>query len=336
MMAAPSERLRQIAVAHLLALEDPEASDERILAAVTWIEENEQNYQLAREISRFSGICERLPRDLAPAAESVASNDNHWIWRWSSARVAASIAVMMVIGIGLFVFLMDGLSRHSDQANLEYFTEVGESRVITLPDNSRVTLGAGSNLRVSYDAAVRRITLTSGEAFFDVARNKDRPLLVQTEDGDVTALGTAFNVHHAPGSTTVTLIHGRVKVETSQGANGPVAYLRPNTQVDIQRQGGLSRVRPVDGNAALAWQKGRYRYDDAPLATIVSDLRRYYRKPILLTSSSLNDMRFTGVVNLRGGDIDQWLRGLRNLGAVDVSVRDDMVVISPQARPSEE
>lgn len=335
MIAAPSDQLRQIAVAHLLALEDPEAGEERVLAAVAWIEESEQHYQLAREISRFSRICERLPRDGAPGSAPAAGNGNRWLWRWNPARVAASIAGLIAIGAAVLAFQMDRLSYPSDQASLEYFTDLGESRVITLPDNSRVTLGAGSGLRVSYDEAFRRITLTSGEAFFDVAKNKDRPLIVETEDGDVTALGTAFNVHHAPGSTTVTLIHGRVKVETSQGENGPVAYLRPNTQVDIQRQGGLSRVRAVDGDATVAWRNGHYRYDDTPLATIVSDLHRYYRKPILLTSSTLNDMRFTGVVNLRGGDIDQWLMGLRNLGAVNVSVRDDMVVISPQARPLE-
>lgn len=336
MIVGPSDRLRQIAAAHILALEDTEADEDRILAAVAWIEESEEHYQLAREISRFSQICERLPRDLAPEAAPASANDNRRSWRWSPARVAASLAGLIPISLAVLVFLMDPFARPSDQATLEYFTDLGESRVITLPDNSRVTLGAGSGLRVNYDAAVRRIALTSGEAFFDVVQNKDRPLIVETGDGNVTALGTAFNVHHAPGSTTVTLIHGRVKVETNQGENGPVTYLRPNRQVDIQRQGGLSKVRAVDGNAALAWRDGRYRYDDTPLATIISDLRRYYRKPILLASPSLNDMRFTGVVNLQGGDIEQWLMGLHNLGGVNVSVGDDMVLISPLARPSEE
>ena len=54
MIVGPSDRLRRIAAAHMLAFEDPEADEDRILAAVAWIEESEEHYQLAREISRFS------------------------------------------------------------------------------------------------------------------------------------------------------------------------------------------------------------------------------------------------------------------------------------------
>jgi ferric-dicitrate binding protein FerR (iron transport regulator) len=89
-----------------------------------------------------------------------------------------------------------------------------------------------------------------------------------------------------------------------------------------------SDVRSVDGSATLSWREGSYHYEGAALATIVSDLRRYYRKPIMLASPALNEMRFTGVVNLTSNDIEQWLAGLQSLDDIEINVREDAVIVS--------
>jgi transmembrane sensor len=211
-----SDRLRMLAAEHVLALEDPEASEERVLAALAWLEEDEEHYLLAREVSRFSRICDRWSEAISARPSNVTSRRRRsWLRSRTYSTIAASLALVSV-GLAVLAFQMGLLVYRPAPSSFEYFTDIGEVKSIALPDGTRVVLGAASGIRITYDDAFRRITLSSGEAFFDVSKDKDRPLIVATADGEVTALGTAFNVHRSPGATTVTLLRGLVKVQTSR------------------------------------------------------------------------------------------------------------------------
>lgn len=336
MMATSADDLRRIASAHYLTLEGPDASEADVLAAIDWIEESPDHYALVQEVSRFSGLCEQLSsNDLAGVSRLCSLSTAMGGWKWRPPAIAAALAIV-IVGLAAVFLHTDMIWWRGQADSVEYFTDVGESKTVTLPDKSRVTLGAASGIRIDYRSSLRRIVLTAGEALFDVAPNKARPFVVETSDGEITALGTEFNVNRTLHSTTVTLIEGRVKAETTQGDDGPVAILRPDTQIEISASGGLSAVREIDADSVLAWTRGTYRYDDAPLGKIAADLNRYYDRTIVLASHSLNEMRFTGAVTLSASGIEQWLQSLEYVGSIKVTVRDDGIIISDSDGPSSE
>jgi transmembrane sensor len=76
----------------------------------------------------------------------------------------------------------------------DYSTSPGQQRQITLADGSQITLNTDSAISVDFDPQQRRIRLIAGEAYFTIAPDNGRPFVVTTDEGEVQALGTAFDI----------------------------------------------------------------------------------------------------------------------------------------------
>jgi len=96
-----------------------------------------------------------------------------------------------------------------------YRTSPGEWRRIRLEDGSVAFATEQSQFRVSFSATYRRITLTHGRVIFDVAKDPRRPFFVITDNAEIKALGTRFDVELHDGPTRVTVIDGSVRVGTT-------------------------------------------------------------------------------------------------------------------------
>jgi len=95
-----------------------------------------------------------------------------------------------------------------------YQTDVGEQRVITLEDQSIVRLNSRSKLQVRLLPSLREVRLLEGQALFEVAHDSARPFIVRSGDVAVRAVGTQFDVNRRESGTVVTVVEGRVKVNT--------------------------------------------------------------------------------------------------------------------------
>ena len=139
-----------------------------------------------------------------------------------------------------------------------FSTKVGEVSHIRLDDGSEVSLNTDSTIRVTMLKEERQIELLSGEAFFDVAKDANRPFTVATEEQQITVLGTAFNVRQREDENVlkVAVIEGRVAVKrrtpsahqgtdtgTSSGRN-PAQNSTPNPDADAQAQQNNQQTQP--------------------------------------------------------------------------------------------
>lgn len=131
--------------------------------------------------------------------------------RWIPASFAAAIAA------GLVVWL--ALPKHTT-----YSTGVGETRTVRMPDGSMITLNAITEIKVGYTKTARVIDLVSGQAFFQVIANRDRPFFVRSGFAVVKDVGTQFDVDRRPGSTTVTVVEGRIALYPASEA--PSSFMR--------------------------------------------------------------------------------------------------------------
>jgi transmembrane sensor len=108
----------------------------------------------------------------------------------------------MVIGAVLYL----------NRDNTAFTTGVGEQRMITLQDGSRIYLNSDTRLTVRLDKNRRLVRLAGGEALFDVAKNPSRPFIVDAGEMQVRAVGTEFVVRRDPHELAVTLVEGTVRI----------------------------------------------------------------------------------------------------------------------------
>ena len=179
-----------------------------------------------------------------------------------------------------------------------YSTAVGEQQVATLEDGSRIALNTDTHLSVAYNQASRDVRLDDGEAMFEVAYNPARPFVVTAGDKSVTAIGTSFIVRKKGDAVTVTLISGKVRIDTHPSAGMapavPPTLLAPGEQ--FAAVGDTSAmVTSVSSDAATAWRRGQVVFNDTPLSAAIAELHRYGGPQIRIDDPRLGALKVSGV-----------------------------------------
>lgn len=175
---------------------------------------------------------------------------------------------------GTIVFMASGAdSIAASVLNTITTPKGGEYRII-LSDGSKVMLNAGSKLifPTGFRGAERRVQV-DGEAYFEVAKNAQKPFIVTVGDNEIKVLGTHFNVSNFPedGGTQTTLLEGSIRFANK---NGQKVILTPNQQVTASY--GKLAVKSVTGEDFNAWTKGEFLFNDVPLTAVMQKLARWY------------------------------------------------------------
>jgi len=177
-------------------------------------------------------------------------------------------------------------------------TAMGQTYSIVLPDGSRVWLNAASSLRypASFSSAAERRVQLTGEGYFEVAKDKAHPFIVQTAKQDVAVLGTHFNVNAYADEPVVrtTLLEGSVKVNTKGFARTNEVLLKPGLQAELNPSGSL-KVTEGDPEV-VAWKDGKFRFNNASLETVLRQLSRWYDVEIKY-EAGVPDESFTGGIS---------------------------------------
>lgn len=175
-------------------------------------------------------------------------------------------------------------------------TDKGQRANVTLPDGTKVWLN--SYTKLSYDADYgegKRVVSLVGEAFFEVAKDKEHPFIVKTDDMEVEALGTTFNVkaYEDDARIIATLFSGSVRV--SAGRYNVI--LSPDEGAIWRRKSGKLAVRKLDNsNYAKMWRDNELVFSGETLEEIAVILNRMYNVQIVFKSDEIKKFRFTGVI----------------------------------------
>jgi transmembrane sensor len=182
----------------------------------------------------------------------------------------------------------------------DFATAIGERRTIELADGSSVTLNTGSAIQVAFTTQKRFIGLLRGQALFTVAKDHNRPFVVQAGDREVTALGTVFQVRLDPNLTQVTLVEGKVVVdqivnEAGKGRAGVApTVLYPGHELSVGL-GIKQLLKRVDVDRQLLWREGFVEFDDVPLSTAVEEMNRYSSHLIIFRDPQIAKLRVSGI-----------------------------------------
>lgn len=248
---------------------------------IAQVEQEPEEPEVSAEL--VARVRERLQTEINRREESEDEEESYsgryYSWRWI-AGVAACVAV--VVGVGLSFFYSAREDRlMASSGYTEIHTQFGERSRIVLPDGTTVRLMGRSRLRWPSDMSVneRRVEF-NGEAYFEVARNVDRPFTIVTDGMNVRVLGTEFNVYARPdvGFNEVILDNGAIELELGKG--GSVIRLRSQESVVIDKKNGSYEITRFANNPSVRRRVYGVSYQNVSPDSLIKDLERTFEVKI--------------------------------------------------------
>ena len=206
-------------------------------------------------------------------------------------------------------------------------TSRGGEYAVTLSDGTRVYLNAASEMKypVMFDERKREVYL-SGEAYFEVTKDTNRPFYVVTDAVRVKVYGTKFNVntYSTRGIQTV-LVSGKVGV---RGKGSSEEYMmKPSQLAEFNDKGVFKGIREVNPATYTAWRDGRFVFENESLEEILNSLSRWYNVDIVYGSEKVKRYHFTGHME-KYESIDIFLRAISKMVGVDFTIKDKTIIVT--------
>jgi transmembrane sensor len=174
-------------------------------------------------------------------------------------------------------------------------TPRGGQYQLILPDGSKVWLNASSSIRfpTAFTGSQRDVELT-GEAYFEVAKNKEKPFHVNVNGMQVEVLGTHFNVnaYADEGNIKTSLLEGSVKIKSGQASG----LLKPGEQGILDKNANNVEIKKADMNEVMAWKNGLFEFDGASITTIMQEISRWYDVDVIY-EGEIPVRRFEGKIS---------------------------------------
>ncbi|MBE9598673.1 FecR family protein [Pedobacter sp. MC2016-24] len=173
-------------------------------------------------------------------------------------------------------------------------TPVGGQYQVLLPDHSTVWLNAATS--ITYATTLNKqgkrwVRLESGEAYFEIAKDKAHPFIVSSSGQEVTVLGTHFNINNYSNENAIktTLLEGSVKIQSSSSTK----VLKPGQQSAVTRN--QIKVTPVDTEAVVAWKNGLFVFNEADVPAIMRQISRWYNVEVQYSGAIPNNLISGGI-----------------------------------------
>ncbi|MCH4147862.1 MAG: DUF4974 domain-containing protein [Prevotella sp.] len=253
---------------------------------------------------------------------TASLHKHHPIYHWLAYVAAAAIIIVCTFTATAFFMNNKG---YDDNAVCKMNVEKGQRANITLPDGTQVFLNSDTRISYpkSYGNAERRVTL-SGEAYFDVAKDKKHKFVVNANGIEVEALGTAFNVNAYPENNEIitTLFRGRVKVSSVNKET----ILFPNQEVSFNTHTRQFTHRNLSGLLeASLWRQGQLSFNHKTLSEIAVILNRTYNVNIIIQNNKIRNCTFTGVI--RDNNLSNVLDMITLASHIKYTIRDNTVIL---------
>ena len=280
--------------------------------------------------------------------------------RWRTRRLSWAFFITVVLaGGGYIVSRLLAPQPAATRVNTELFAGLGSRRSLFLPDGTRVWLNAGS--RIQYDSDMlhkntRDLSL-SGEAFFDVVKDKDRPFIIHTDKIAIKVLGTAFNVKAYPHDriTETTLMRGSIELTVNNKPYQKI-ILKPREKFDLI-DGGHDEPRDSAGIRTgpakpsrnenpeklvvqdvvpvqvedkeyvkeVSWVDDEFVFQNETLEELAPKMERWFNVRIRIDNPQVRNYHYTGIFHKE--TIDQALTAMRLIRPFNFKITDSHVFI---------
>jgi ferric-dicitrate binding protein FerR (iron transport regulator) len=225
---------------------------------------------------------------------------------------------------GQLIYQIENSNANEDQVNMLSTTN-GETYQVRLPDGSDVWLNSASSLtyKASLNEQGRRIVKLTGEAYFQVAKDKSHPFVVKTASQEVEVLGTHFNVNSYRDEPAIatTLLEGSVKVT----AGNSKQIIKPGEQAI--NYGSNIKVTHVDVDKIIDWKDGDFNLDNVDFKTAMRKIARWYNVEVTYDTSLPDDIEAGGWIS-RNNTLSSVLKSIERTGQVRFKLEGRKLYVS--------
>lgn len=261
----------------------------------------------------------------SPAAELFDATEKHAMSR-RGLLIYGAMAACLAATVGTIGFT----ALRNDKV---LTTAKGEFRKVPLQDTSIATINSGSQIEVEFTGNRRKINLRKGEAWFEVAKDKSKPFIVEAGDARILAVGTAFSVRRFANGTEVLVTEGTVEV-WSQDQTAQRRQLTAGERAFLAQEASAISVtrQPLEVNRKLAWREGKLVLKNQTLNDAVADFNRYSPKTIVIRDAALREKRLFGQYKLDAPEL--FAKDVSTVLDVPIAITADTIFIGrAQANP---
>lgn len=256
-------------------------------------------------------------------------------WRTGGGILKAAAVGIVLLGSGLILSrtLQDPATEATVATSaLDITTTVGERRTLDLPDGSQIVLGPASSVAARVGATGPREVELTGEAFFRVTHDEQRPFVVRTATAVIEDLGTEFTVRAlgAEAPVRVAVSSGSVAIRRAGQRVGPDVVLQPRDVAILPDTGDAVVTHNVDVDALQAWTGGRLVFRNATFAEAIVELERWYDVDFRIDDSRLLQQHLD--VEFSGQPIDEVISIVGRILDVRLVRRGQVVEVAPTER----
>jgi transmembrane sensor len=264
-----------------------------------------------------------LPHVLIEAPHDKKQRQNRALIYW----IAASVTLLIVCS-SIFISIRT--------RTLEISTAFGESRTVSLPDSTKVTLN--SNSKISFSPSLlskgNREVFLEGEAFFSVVhKDNHEKFVVHTGELNLEVLGTKFNVNSRRGQTKVILTEGKVRLNIMSDKKQTNLVMAPGEYVVYSKKGELTR-KTMDANNYLEWRNNRLVFVGTSLQEIGQMLEDNYGYEVTFQNDSIMNRKFTG--SSSAVEIEELLEKLSRVYDLKVEKNGNKVTLKQNKKTARE
>lgn len=240
-------------------------------------------------------------------------------------KIAAVLVLVFGLGWSTRFISFKNATQMSDVIMQEVFVPKGQVNQIFLADGTRIWINSETQLTFpSVFKAEKRIVKLDGEAFFEVAKDKKHPFIVEVKGQTIEVLGTSFNLKAYKNSSKIetTLVTGKIRLQTGN----KTTILSPGEQSTYNKaelKMVVNKVNPVNYSG---WKDGRFEFQNEDLIEVFKVVERWYDVEIITDGNDFNGMHFSGVIK-RNKDAKHFLDLLNHSIPIQYEITDDKIKI---------
>lgn len=222
--------------------------------------------------------------------------------KYRNYALLAAAAVFLVTILSAMFLMSHSVSSNESTfvEEVEFSTDEGEHRVLTLGDGSTIRLNENSSLSVekSNSDDSRRVVL-KGEAYFDIVHNKEKPFSVNAGEARVEVLGTSFIVkkHHDDNTTLVAVTEGVVSFGSLDSESSHSIQLERNMIGVYNSETSTIQSENADTRNYLSWFNGRLVFEGESFRTVLNQLGHIYNTEMVVTNEELYNINLTADIS---------------------------------------
>lgn len=236
----------------------------------------------------------------------------------------AAVAVIAIVSTFFGTQFFQNKLSNDEFASIS--SPTGQISNITLFDGTNVWLNAGSTLKYkkSFDQSDREVYLT-GEALFEVTKNKKHSFIVHSGKSEIRVHGTVFDVKAYPNMNTIetVLVEGSVEFVN----RGKSVFMKPGEQLVFSKSTNRFVKTIIDTAEITSWKGGKIYFNNKTLKDLTMQLERWYEVKFKFASPEFEDYRFSGVIN-KDKSLDYTLGIIEEINKVEFNINQDEILIT--------